>query len=98
MARDPAWNGRGDTVARHLAAIVGTLVPSTLAVALIARSLPLDEALAVVTGGLMLPFIWMTAVWLVYLLPTARRAWAAVLVATAIAAGVMVLVGPMPTG
>ncbi|MEM6928033.1 MAG: hypothetical protein AAF602_13965, partial [Myxococcota bacterium] len=75
MARDPTWNGRWDTVGRNLAAIVGTLPPSVLVVSLICRVLPLEEALAVVVGGLSLPFVWASAVWLLYLVPTALRAW-----------------------
>ncbi|MEO0604894.1 MAG: hypothetical protein AAF211_25910 [Myxococcota bacterium] len=96
MPREPTWNGRWDTIARNGAAIVGTLPPSVLVVSLICRVLPLDEALAVVVGGLSLPFVWATAVWLLYLVPSALRAWAIVLVSLTGLALATWLLGPMP--
>ncbi|MEN0067044.1 MAG: hypothetical protein AAGA48_33245 [Myxococcota bacterium] len=96
MPRESTWNGRWDTIGRNVAAIVGTLPPSVLVVSLICRVLPLEEAMGVVVGGLSLPFVWATAVWLLYLVPTALRAWAIVLISFMGLAFATWFLGPMP--
>ncbi|MEM7160668.1 MAG: hypothetical protein AAF799_47970 [Myxococcota bacterium] len=94
--REPAWNGRRDTVFRILAATLGSLIPTTLACVLLARILPTSPEVATTVGVLLFLPLWVFAMAVVLLLPSAKRAWMWCLLASLGLGGPVLLLGGMP--
>ncbi|MEN0068542.1 MAG: hypothetical protein AAGA48_40865 [Myxococcota bacterium] len=90
------WNGRWDTVGRNVAALVCTMPVAILTTVVLCRVLPLAEDLSLTIGMLVLPLIWATVAWLVYLVPNAFRAWTVVLGALAVLSLTAWGLGPVP--
>ena len=81
--RDPRPSIASHSLTRTLAALVGTLAPSVLLGLVLASALPLSRPWRYLVGLHLVFPTWITAMTLVFLASSGRRAWLLLVAATA---------------